>query len=151
MEIWLIYNVVLVSAVQQCEWIIYVYMCVCVCVWKWKSFSHVWLFGTPWTDNTGWDGWMASPTRGTWVWASSGSWWWTGKPGMLQSMGLQRVRHDWVTELNWKFVYAIVLLVVWIKNCSFSTDFLKTMHPITLLFENAFSWISMAVDYCSKL
>jgi len=46
----------------------------------------------------GWDGWMASPTRWTWVWASSGSWGWTGKPGMLQSMGLQRVRQDWVTE-----------------------------------------------------
>ena len=48
----------------------------------------------------GWDGWMASPTWCTWVWASSGSWWWTGKPGMLQSMGLQRVRYDWVTELT---------------------------------------------------
>ena len=44
---------------------------------------------------------MASPTQWVWVWASSGSWWWTGKPGVLQSMGLQRVRHDWVTELNW--------------------------------------------------
>ena len=39
--------------------------------------------------------------RPTWVWASSGSWWWTVKPGMLQSMGLQRVRHDWATKLNW--------------------------------------------------
>ena len=39
-------------------------------------------------------GWMVSPTRWTWVWASSGSWWWTGKPGVLQSMGSQRVRHD---------------------------------------------------------
>ena len=48
--------------------------------------------------NRGWDGWMASPARWTWVWASSGSWGWTGKPGMLQSMGLQRVRQDWVTE-----------------------------------------------------
>ena len=46
----------------------------------------------------GWDCWMASPTRWTWVWTSSRSWWWTGKPGMLQSMGSQRVRHDWVTE-----------------------------------------------------
>ena len=51
-------------------------------------------------DNRGWDGWMALPTRWTWVWASSGSWWRTGKPGMLQSMGSQRVGHDWVTELN---------------------------------------------------
>ena len=51
-------------------------------------------------DNRGWDGWVALPTQWTWVWASSGSWWWTGKPGLWQSMGLQRVRHDWVTELN---------------------------------------------------
>ena len=44
--------------------------------------------------------WMASPTQWTWVWASSGSWWWAGRPGVLQFMGSQRVRHDWVTELN---------------------------------------------------
>ena len=48
----------------------------------------------------GWDGWMASLTRWTWVWASSQSWWWIGKPGVLQSMGLQRVRRDWATELT---------------------------------------------------
>ena len=48
----------------------------------------------------GWDGWMASQTRWTWVWTSSGSWWWTGKPGVLQSMGSQRVRHDSANELN---------------------------------------------------
>ena len=45
--------------------------------------------------------WMASWTRWNWVWTSSGRWWWTGKPGMLESMGWQRVRHDWATELNW--------------------------------------------------
>ena len=52
-------------------------------------------------DDRGWDGWMASPTRWTWVWVNSGSWWWTGRPGVLRFMGSQRVRHDWVTELNW--------------------------------------------------
>ena len=52
-------------------------------------------------DDRGWDGWMASPTRWTWVWVNSGSWWWTGRPGVLRFMGLQRVGHDWVTELNW--------------------------------------------------
>ena len=52
-------------------------------------------------DGRGWDGWMASLTRWTWVWVNSGSWWWTGRPGVLQSMGSQRVRHDWATELNW--------------------------------------------------
>ena len=44
-------------------------------------------------DERGWDGWMASPTRWTWVWLS-GSWWWTGRPGVLQFMGSQRVRHE---------------------------------------------------------
>ena len=52
-------------------------------------------------DDRGWDGWMASPTQWTWVWVNSGSWWWTGRPGVLQSMGSQGVRHDWETELNW--------------------------------------------------
>ena len=47
-------------------------------------------------------GWMASATQWMWVWVSSGSWWWTRRPGMLQSVGSQRVRHDWATELNWK-------------------------------------------------
>ena len=52
-------------------------------------------------DDRGWDGWMASPTRWTWVLVNSRSWWWTGRPGVLQFMGSQRVGHDWVTELNW--------------------------------------------------
>ena len=52
-------------------------------------------------DDREWDGWMASPARWTWVWASSGCWWWTWTPAMLQSMRLQRVRHNWATELNW--------------------------------------------------
>ena len=49
-------------------------------------------------DDRRWDGWMASPTQWTWVWVNSGSWWWTGRPGMLQSMGSQRFGHDWVTK-----------------------------------------------------
>ena len=52
-------------------------------------------------NDRGWEGWMASPTQLTWVWVSSRSWWWTGKPGMLQSMGLKRIKQDWATELNW--------------------------------------------------
>ena len=52
-------------------------------------------------DDRGWDGWMASLTRWTWVWVNSRSWWWTGRSGMLRFMGSQRVRHNWVTELNW--------------------------------------------------
>ena len=52
-------------------------------------------------DDRGWGVWMASLTRWTWVWVSSGSWWWTGRPGVLQSMGSQRVGDDCATELNW--------------------------------------------------
>ena len=52
-------------------------------------------------DNKEWDDWLASPTQRTWVWVNLRSWWWTGRPGMLQFIGSQRVRHDWATELNW--------------------------------------------------
>ena len=50
-------------------------------------------------DDRGWDGWMASLTRWTWVWVNSGSWWWTGRPGMLRFMGSQRIGHDWANDL----------------------------------------------------
>ena len=53
-------------------------------------------------DDRGWDGWMASLTQWMWVWVNTGSWWWTGRPGVLQFMGSQRVRHNWVTELKHK-------------------------------------------------
>ena len=82
---------------------------------KLQYFGHLMEELTPWKrpwcwerskagegDDRGWDGWMASLTRWTWVWLSSGIWWWTGKPGVLQSMGSQRVGHNWATELNWK-------------------------------------------------
>ena len=55
---------------------------------------------------TGWDGWMASLTQWIWVWVNSRSWWWTGRPGMLHSMGSQRVGHDSETELNWLIAFS---------------------------------------------
>ena len=76
----------------------------------WPSDAKSWLIGKDpdggkdWgqeeSGTTGWDGWMTSPTQWTWVWVDSGSWWWTGRPGLLQFMVLQRVRQDWVTELE---------------------------------------------------
>ena len=92
----------------------------------WKNWCWTWNSNTlaTWTDSLektlllgkiegrrrGWPKircWMASLTQWTWVWVSSGSWWWTGKPGMLQSIKLQRVGHDWVNwiELNWSCRY----------------------------------------------
>ena len=77
----------------------------------WTPYAKSWLTGKDWCwerlgaggerDDPGWDGWMASQTRWTWIWVNSGSWWWTGRPGMLRFMGSQRVGHDWATELNW--------------------------------------------------
>ena len=65
-------------------------------LWCWE-----WLGAGGEGDDRGWDGWMASMTRWTWVWVNSGRWWWTGRPGMLWFMGSQSFGHDWVTELNW--------------------------------------------------
>ena len=67
-------------------------------------------------DGRGWDGWMASPTQWTSVWVSSGSWWWTGRPGVLRFMGSQRVGHNWVTELNW------CVLEIWYKSIIEETE-----------------------------
>ena len=74
-------------------------------MWRADSFEKTLMLGKIEGErkraNRGWDGWMASLTQWTWVWVDSGCWWWTGKPGVLQFMGSQRVWHDWVTELNW--------------------------------------------------
>ena len=71
-------------------------------------------------DDRGWYGWMASLTRWTWVWGSSRSWWWTGRPGVLQSMELQRVRQDWRdwTELRkrWSKVQDEVNMITEIRG-----------------------------------
>ena len=77
----------------------------------WPSDTKNWHWKRPWCwerlkaggekDDRGSDGWMASLTQWTWVWASSRNWSWTGKPGVLKSMGSQRIRQDWAMERNW--------------------------------------------------
>ena len=58
------------------------------------------------------DGWMASPTRWTWVWVNSRCWWWIGRPGVLWFMGSQRVGHDWVTELKYRSHAGLFLVII---------------------------------------
>ena len=83
-------------------------------IWKDPNAGKNWKVGGE-GNNRGLDGWMASPMQWTWVWVNCGSWWWTGRLGMLQSMGLQRVRHNWVTELNWKsFSHVRLFVTPWI-------------------------------------
>ena len=77
--------------------------------WRWEGEG----------DNRGRDGWMASSTQQTWVWVNSGSWWWTGRPGMLQSMGLQRIGHDWVTELTQYLLCVLYVLSVALNSFMF--------------------------------
>ena len=106
----------------------------------WTPHAKSWLIGKDgcWEglgaggegNDRGWDGWMASPTGWTWVWVNSGRWWWTGRPGMLRFMGLQRVGHDWVTELNWMMHY--------IKMTCY---FILLIYIVYILIYNYITWI----------
>ena len=88
----------------------------------WPPDAKNWHLKRPWYwkrlraggkgDNRGWDAWMASLTQWRWVWVNSGSWWWTGRPGVLQSMGSQRVGHDWATEQNWTEPFSLEALAL---------------------------------------
>ena len=79
-------------------------------------------------DDREWDGWMASLTQWIWVWVSSGSWWWTGKPDMLQSRGLHRVRHNWATELNLSFQFEHASFT---QLCNFGSTFCFCFFGLT--------------------
>ena len=91
----------------------------------WPPDAQSWLTGKDWCwerlraggegDDRGWDGWMASLTQWTWVSVNSRNWWWTGRPGVLQFMGWQRVRHNWVTELNWNLTCTNLFDVTWLQ------------------------------------
>ena len=88
--------------------------------------------GKDWRQEEKADGWMASLTRWTWVWVSSRSWWWTGKPGVLQSMGLQRVRHDWATGLNFSYSHSSV--TPWVSSLKSSV-----IYPFPHILQNVWS------------
>ena len=80
-------------------------------------------------DDRRWDGWMAPPTQWTWVWVNSNSCWrWIGRPGVLQSMGLQGVGHNWVTELNWMGLDAMMLVF---RMLSFKPVFQSSLLPLS--------------------
>ena len=79
-------------------------------LWCWKGLGA----GGEW-DHRGWDAWMASGTRWTWVWVNSRSWWWTGRLGVLQFMGSQRVGHSWATELNWSDMSLYMSLIFYFR------------------------------------
>ena len=100
-------------------------------------------------DDRGWGGWMASLTQWTWAWVNSGSWWWTGKPGLLQSMGLQRVRHNWATDLNWtKHMQKILENSIYIEE---HDKILKQPHILKTLLDLKFWFPSKTIFSLHKI
>ena len=91
-------------------------------------------------DNRGWDGWMASPTRWMWVWVNSGNWWWIGRPDVLWFIGLQRVGHNWATELNWtKLVETVYYKMMLCLLGLFMSNYLRRKHDKWL----ALLWVTV--------
>ena len=110
-------------------------------------------------DDRGWDGWMASPTRWTWVCVNSGRWWWTGRPGVLRFMGSQKVRHDSATELNWtelkwkqdysptfsqKLNLEVRTVLAFVKSCQTESKLLLSNPSNIPRMWLLFSWLQMA-------
>ena len=93
-------------------------------------------------DDRGWDGWMASLTHRTWVWVNSGSWWWTGKTGVLQSMGSQRVGHDSTTELNMYNAYDIY---IYTHNRRYIENYIELFRL------QLFAWASLVTQMVENL
>ena len=93
-------------------------------------------------DDRGWDGWRASPTRWTWAWVNSGSWWWTGRPGVMQFMGSQRVGYDWATELT-----------DWLTTSSNSQKlyYIKLFHKGNMRGKNSSSPVSPIIFHLTRL
>ena len=92
-----------------------------------------------------WDGWMASPTQWTWVWVGSRNWCWTGRPGVLQLMGLQRVGHDWVTELNWWLFWGEIFINSRCRGIAglfkiLKDDVVKVLHSVCQQIQKIQSW-----------
>ena len=104
-------------------------------IWKVDSLEKTLLLGEIGGrgegDNRGWDGWMASLTQWAWGWVNSGSLWWTGRPGVLQFMGWQRVRHDWATELNWtELGHSTCEVFIFHFCCSVARSYLTLCDPM---------------------
>ena len=83
--------------------------------------------GGRWRDNRGWDGWMSSPIQWPWAWVNSGSWWWTGRPGMFQSMGSRRFRCHLAYELILLNILPFYFLNLILKTHKMKSNFQKTM------------------------
>jgi len=110
-------------------------------MWETDSFEKTLMLGKIEAggegDDRGWDGWMASLTQWTWVWVDSGSWFWTGRPGVLQFMGSLRVGQDWATELNWT--------EIWLNFFS-KSQMWKQFDPFGFLLSGYVRWHEISLE-----
>ena len=107
---------------------------VCSCCFSVAKLSRLGAGGEE--DDRGWNGWMASLTLWTWVWVNSGSWWWTGRSGVLRFIGSQRVGHDWATELKWTEVEPNSLQLCGSQHAGFLFSPLKFMSIESVMLSN---------------
>ena len=98
-------------------------------------------------DNRGWDGWVASVIRWTWVRVGSGSWWWTGKPvpDVLQSMGSQRVGHNWATELKDNILLLYIIYIIYILFLRSLTELLESSVFEPGYFSYFWRWLEFSI------
>ena len=120
-------------------------------IWKKKHWCWERLRAGGEGDDRGWDGWMASPTQWTWVWVNSGSWWWTGRTGVLQSMGSQSQTHDWSTELNWSYILYLQLLLYWNNYWKCLYSIYISLHCRFCLFISTLSLSTSILFHLSSL
>ena len=123
-------------------------------MWKADSFEKTLMLGKiegrRRRDNRGWDGWMASPTQWTWVWINSGSWWWTGRPGMLQFMESQSctrlsdwIELNWFTMKQWDWKPWSYFSEWWVLKQIFHSSFTFIKGLFSSLLEQVHSWSSL--------
>ena len=128
----------------------------------WPLHAQSWLIGKDsdagrdWGQEekgmTGWDGWMASLTRWTWVWVNPGSWWWPGRLGVLWFMGSQRFGHDWATDLIWSEPYLIMSQILYHQflyiNC---TKIFPVVYYLSCTLSESPELFTMFSEYWSDL
>ena len=103
-------------------------------------------------DDRGLDGWMASLTQWTWVWENSGSWWWTGRPDMLQSVRSQRVGQDWATELNWtdgQVQHECEILVIKLSYIHYASIMMR--HILHVLYYFIIEHSTLSINFISVI
>ena len=145
---YMLFFLILLSAIIVCFEINVMKLIVAFYIKIWEILYWCWegLGARGKRDDRGWDGWMASLTRWTWVWVNSRSWWWTGRPGVLWFMGSRRVGYNWATELNWTEYLQMWLKASINKDWKYHQNW-QNQIPIDALVHHILSWILQKIVF----